>query len=183
MKVLSLMGSPRKTGNTAKILNKYVEGMKEANDSIELSSYDVTRMDIKGCISCYGCQKGNGSPCILKDEMQVLYDAMQESDVIIMASPIYYFSITAQMKSVLDRTFANISKFKNKKLVFLTTYGAVDAETSGAHLAKNMLQMTCDIVGMEFVDYHGESTSQGDFQEDSVELMNAFEKGKALVIQ
>lgn len=180
MKVVILQGSPRKSGNTAQLVEHYIEGLNTKGEAIDISHYDVTRMSIKGCTSCYACQTGKGNPCALKDDMNAIYDTLVPADVLVMASPVFYYSITAQLKTALDRTFAIIPAFKGKKLVFLSTYGAEAEEGGNISGIKSMMQMACDASGMEFAQFYSASTKNEMVKDNEKALQDVYELAKAL---
>lgn len=99
MNVLIFLGSPRKGGNTEILVNEVMAGIEEAGGATELIR--LAQMKIHPCIGCGGCEKeGN---CVIQDEMQLLYPKIADADRIIVASPIYFYGVTAQTKAFLDR--------------------------------------------------------------------------------
>jgi multimeric flavodoxin WrbA len=99
MKVLGIMGSPRKQGNTDILLDKALEGAREAGAEVE--KVLVSKLKISPCLEIYACLKDGD--CAIKDDMQLLYKKLLEADHIIFASPIFFYSITSQAKAVIDR--------------------------------------------------------------------------------
>ena len=102
--ILILNGSPRANGNTAAMVDAMIAGAKGAGHSAE--KVDIRLLDIKPCTGCYGCAAGKGDPCIQKDEMKKIYAGLDRADVVVFASPLYWWQFTAQMKTVIDRLFA-----------------------------------------------------------------------------
>jgi multimeric flavodoxin WrbA len=106
MKVLGIYGSPRKGGNTDQLLDKALEGAKATGAEIQrIYARDLTT---SGCIGCGGCEKTG--KCVVKDDMQYVYPLLEQADVIFLASPIYFYGVTAQVKALIDRSQANWSK-------------------------------------------------------------------------
>lgn len=99
MKVLALLGSPRKKGNTESLLAAVLEGVAAAGGEAERIRLCDLRID--PCIGCGGC--GKTGRCVLTDDMQDLYPKIGEADRVILASPIYFYGITAQAKAFVDR--------------------------------------------------------------------------------
>ena len=99
MKVLILLGSPRKNGNTELLLKKIMQGIEQAHCSWELIR--LPELDIHPCIGCGTCEKEG--ICIFKDDMQNLYERISQADRIIIGSPIYFYNVTAQTKAFIDR--------------------------------------------------------------------------------
>jgi multimeric flavodoxin WrbA len=99
MKVLALSGSPRKKGNTETLLRAVLKGVTAAGGEVELIRlYDLR---IQPCIGCGGCDKTG--ECVLEDDMQELYPKILAAPRVILASPIYFYGITAQAKAFVDR--------------------------------------------------------------------------------
>ncbi len=103
MKIAVLNGSP-KIGNTAAMVNAFAEGAKEAGHEVEI--LHVGKMKINGCLACEYCHgKGEGK-CVQKDDMEKVMPAYKEADMIVFASPIYYFDMTAQISAAIQRVYA-----------------------------------------------------------------------------
>lgn len=102
--VLVLNGSPRKNGNTAALVDAFSEGAERAGNDV--ARFDVALMDIAPCRGCLGGGVEVDSPCVQKDDMDAIYAAYRAADVVVLASPMYCWSFTAQEKAVLDRLFA-----------------------------------------------------------------------------
>jgi multimeric flavodoxin WrbA len=99
MKVLGIMGSPRRQSNTEILLDKALEGAREAGAEVE--KVLVSKLRISPCLEIYACFKDGN--CSIKDDMQTLYDKLLEADHIVFASPIFFYGITSQAKAVVDR--------------------------------------------------------------------------------
>jgi multimeric flavodoxin WrbA len=99
MKVLGIMGSPRKQSNTDLLLDKALEGARQAG--AETEKVLVSKLKISPCLEIYACVKDGNCP--IKDDMLPLYDKLLEADHVILASPIFFYSITAQAKALVDR--------------------------------------------------------------------------------
>lgn len=102
--IVILNGSPRKGGNTALLCQAFAEGAQAAGHSV--TRFDVAKMDIHGCLGCMKGGKDPASPCMQKDDMDKIYPAYQEADILVLASPMYYWSVSAQLKATFDRLFA-----------------------------------------------------------------------------
>lgn len=103
-KILILNGSPRKNGNTASLCDEFVKGAESAGHTV--NRFDLRAMDIHGCIGCLKGGKDPSSPCVQKDDMEKVYPAFQEADIVVLASPMYYWSFTSQLKAAFDRLYA-----------------------------------------------------------------------------
>jgi len=99
MKVLGIMGSPRRQSNTEILLDKALEGAREAGAEVE--KVLVSKLKISPCLEIYACRKDGN--CAIKDDMQSLYKKLLEADHVILASPMFFYGITSQAKAVVDR--------------------------------------------------------------------------------
>jgi len=102
MKILAVSGSPRKNGNTVILLNEALKGARREGAKTEL--YSVSGKTIAPCDACISCRKTG--KCHIDDDMQELYPKLLEADGIIMGTPIYLYTMAAQTKAIIDRTFA-----------------------------------------------------------------------------
>lgn len=107
-KIVILNGSPRAKGNTAGLIDAFAKGAEQAGH--EIVRFDLQRMDIHPCLGCLGGGKNPHSPCVQKDGMAKIYPHYETADVLVFASPMYYWSITAQLKAAIDRLFAVTEK-------------------------------------------------------------------------
>ncbi len=101
MKITGIIASPHKEGNTAWIVNKILEGAKERGAGTE--SWYFSDLDIRPCRGCNGCKKGDKG-CIMNDDMQKLYGAIEHAGAIVLGSPVYMGMISGQLKTMIDRT-------------------------------------------------------------------------------
>lgn len=101
MKVLAINGSPRKNGNTAMSLGAVLEVCEKAGLEIEL--YQAGGRDVHGCRGCAACVKNKGR-CVINDWMNELYPKMKTADAIVLGSPTYFFDVSSEIKSIIDRT-------------------------------------------------------------------------------
>ena len=131
-KVLILEGSPRRNGNSAILSEEFARGAAEAGCSVE--KVRITGKKIAGCLGCNACYR-NGGACVQKDDMVEIREKMLAADIIVLVSPIYFYSMTAQMKAVIDRTYAFYQQLEGKTFYFLITCGATDASYTETMLA------------------------------------------------
>lgn len=117
-KVLILSGSPRKGGNSDLLCDEFMKGAREAGNQVE--KIFLRSKKIAPCNACYFC-KQSGGRCAIRDDMADILDKMQDADVIVMASPVYFYSIDAQMKAVIDRTVARWTNIPNKEFYYIMT--------------------------------------------------------------
>lgn len=103
-KIVILNGSPRKGGNTVALCESFTEGAKAAGHAV--TRFDLQQMNIHGCLGCMKGGKNPDSPCVQKDDMDQIYAAYKEADSVVLASPMYFWSVTGQLKVTFDRLFA-----------------------------------------------------------------------------
>ena len=106
MKVLGIYGSARKGGNSDQLLDKALEGARSSG--AETSSIYARELKMSGCLACNGCDKTG--KCIVKDDMQSVYPRFECADIIFLASPIYFYGLSGQVKLIIDRAQAMWSK-------------------------------------------------------------------------
>jgi multimeric flavodoxin WrbA len=114
-KVLILSSSPRKKGNSNALCDRFMEGAVEAHHQVE--KVVLADKKINYCTGCYAC-KANGK-CAQKDDMAPILDSMIAADVIVMATPVYFYTMCAQMKTVIDRCVARYTKITSKEFYFI----------------------------------------------------------------
>lgn len=124
MNILVLNGSPRPNGNTAAMVSAFSEGAMEKGHQV--TSINVCQKKIAGCLACEYCHtKGNGK-CIQNDDMQEVYPVLEEAEMIVLASPVYYHSFTGQIQCAVNRIYA-LDKPKNlKKAALILSSGSDD---------------------------------------------------------
>lgn len=103
-KILLLNGSPRPNGNTAALADAFSAGAAESGHIV--TRRDLQSMRLHPCLGCLGGDKDPDSPCVQKDDMEQIYPFYKEADILVFASPMYYWSFSAQLKIALDRLFA-----------------------------------------------------------------------------
>ena len=126
-KVLILSGSPRKGGNSDILCEEFARGAAEAGNKTEIIR--VTEKKIGYCRGCYYCS-GHDGTCVQKDDMAEVLQKMIGADVLVLASPVYFYSIDAQLKALIDRTVARWTEVKNKEFYYIVT--CADGEKASA---------------------------------------------------
>jgi multimeric flavodoxin WrbA len=190
MKVLGLFGSPRRGGNTELLLEEALKGAESEGaeaERIYLADYTITP-----CKECHGCdQTGN---CVILDDMQKIYPKLLEADVIILASPIFFYGVTAWAKALIDRSQAlwarkyllknpSLGKEGKKRKGFLISVGATKGQRvfEGAILTAKYF---FDVLNAEYVGelLFKEVEAKGDILKQPGALHEAFEAGRRLVL-
>lgn len=103
-KIVVLNGSPRKTGNTSALVKAFTEGAESAGHTV--MEFFLDSMNIHGCKGCFGGHSGQECPCVQKDDMAKIYPAVKDCDVVVFATPLYYWNMSGQIRTAIDRLFA-----------------------------------------------------------------------------
>ncbi|HJJ48808.1 MAG TPA: flavodoxin family protein [Methanocorpusculum sp.] len=135
MKILAIQGSPRKKGNTDLVLDAFLKGAESTG--AETEKINLRDIDFKNCRGCNACHKKG--ICVIKDPLTDIFDKILQADILVLASPIYSMTVTAEMKAFIDRgQFLWAQKFMTQTLVFteehLSTHTGVFISTSGQDL-------------------------------------------------
>lgn len=129
MNILILNGSPRPHGNTAAMVGAFAEGAKENGHNIMV--VPVCQKKIAGCLACEYCHTKGEGKCIQQDDMQAIYPVLEEAEMIVLASPVYYHSFTGQLQCAINRIYALDKPKKLKKAALILSSGS-DHVYSGA---------------------------------------------------
>lgn len=117
-KVLILSASPRRGGNSDLLCDQFMLGAKESGNQVE--KIFLRDKKINYCVACDACQR-NGGNCVQEDDMAEVLNKIMAADVIVMATPVYFYSMDAQMKTLIDRTYSMCEKISNKEMYFIAT--------------------------------------------------------------
>lgn len=122
MKIVVLNGSPRKGGNTEIMAEAFAEGASKNNHTVKI--LNVAGMNIRGCQACRYCYSHCGQ-CVIDDDMKLVFEELKDTDMVVFASPVYWFDTSAQLKTVIDRLYAGGSTgFNFNKTALLLNAGA-----------------------------------------------------------
>ena len=140
MNVLVIHGSMRKNGNTKILSEEFVRGAKEAGRKAEIVELrDKKFGDCLGCRACFN----NGGKCVQQDDMAEILDKLRGADVIVLASPMYYFTWTGLMKRFLDRTYPLLSTLHDKDFYLITLGGVPDKKLMANILSDFNMYVAC----------------------------------------
>jgi multimeric flavodoxin WrbA len=122
MKIVMLTGSPHREGTTDLLASEYA---REATDrGHEIIRFDTAHLEIHPCIGCDYCRQSDGV-CIFNDDMKMISDELEEADVVVFVTPLYYFGMTAQLKTAIDRFYAtNVALRSTPKEAYMIAAGA-----------------------------------------------------------
>ena len=120
MKILVLNGSPHMNGATSDMVGAFTRGALEAGH--EVVSVNVAHKNIRGCLACEYCREKEKGVCWQKDDMQAIYPEILAADMVVFASPIYYFTLSAQLQAAIHRTYSiDIPKNVKKTALILSS--------------------------------------------------------------
>lgn len=179
-KVVILNGSPRQTGNTSALVKAFRDGAESAGHTV--TEFFLGAMDIHGCKGCFGGHSSRDCPCIQQDDMIQIYPAVKTCDVVVLASPLYYWTVSGQLKTALDRLFALEEGDGNRLrgngrlsalLMAAEGHGFEDAVAYYDHLLEHLCWKNLGHV------LAGGNMDVGDIK-DKPELRQAYDLGKSL---
>ena len=188
-KLLAFVGSPRKGGNTDVLVDEALDAFREAGGEAE--KVFLSSLQIKPCQGCLSCMPGDGldSVCIQRDDMTELYQKMFAADAIILATPIYMWSPTAQMKLFLDRLFplGDYQKtrwrcaLEGKQVGLIIVYAEHDPLDSGVFQTRDILKVVAEASGGQVTfTVHSTVGEKGQARED-VELVQRVRKAASML--
>lgn len=179
-KAVAILASPRKNGNSATLADRAMEGIRDEGGACE--SICLNRLHIRPCQACGFCQREKGNKCAIKDDMYIVYEALAQSDILLIASPIYMFTVSAQLKLFMDRCYAVPALLRDKKVGVLLTYGDTDEYTSGAINAINTIRDEYRYKHAELIGIlHGSANKRGEIAQNTRLMDEACQLGHALV--
>lgn len=107
-RIMIILGTARKNGNTSNVANWVAEGARESGANVEI--VDASKLSVKanGCLHCLGCQKSDEYRCVVGDDASSVVAKMLEKDIVVLATPVYFGGVSAQLKQVIDRMYCLI---------------------------------------------------------------------------
>jgi multimeric flavodoxin WrbA len=183
MNVLALQGSPRKKGNTVALARALLEGLKSGGVK-QVSEVFLADLDIGPCTNCDACRREGGPFCTLEDDMASLYQRFIDADLVVLASPVYWWSISAQLKLFIDRLYGlNLEQHpergKGKKLVLVLTHQE-EHPCAGAELTRKMFDEVAEYAEMTVAGDLRYSSDKKHVREAPEKLREARELGAKL---
>ena len=122
MNILILNGSPRPNGNTAAMVKAYAEGAVEAGHTVHV--VDVCKKKISGCLACEYCHTKGDGKCVQQDDMQEVYPLLEDAEMLVLASPIYYHNFSGQLQCAINRIYALDKPKKLRKAALIMSSGS-----------------------------------------------------------
>jgi len=182
--VLVILGSPRRMGNSAALAARISRGAESAGAEVE--TLFLRDLEVSPCRGCNTCQKHDSKGCAIKDDMQDIYPKLIRADAWVIASPVYWFTMSAQTKIFMDRCYAlpayAENPFAGKRVAIAMSYGDVDPVKSGCVNALRTFQdafsyTRSKVVGMVY----GSAMRAGEIENNEALMREAEELGKRLV--
>jgi multimeric flavodoxin WrbA len=182
-KIVILLGSPRKRGNSAALAAKIARGAEAAGAQVE--SIYLHDKKIAPCSACEACHRPGAKGCVIRDDMQAVYPKLKAADAVVYASPIYWFTVSAQLKLAMDRCYALVGPkgylLAGKKIGLAFSYGGDDPFDSGCTNAIRTFQdafrfVGCEIAGMVY----GSAGAAGDIKANKKVMQEARDLGRLL---
>ncbi len=179
--VVIVIGSPRQNGNSAALALKAAEGVRAAGGEPQV--YRLADMDIRPCRACDTCQRRKNWSCVINDDMRVLYPALRRARGLLIASPVYWFTVSAQTKLFMDRMYAfkgpKSHGLKGKQVGVLLAYGDVDPFSSGGVNALRMFQDAFAYIGARIAGMvYGSANEPGEIAGNKPVMREARELGR-----
>jgi multimeric flavodoxin WrbA len=182
--ILVVMGSPRKEGNSATLARQVAAGAESKGGKVE--RFYLHGMNIEPCRGCDSCRNEAASGCMINDDMQILYPKLRQADGVVIASPVYWFTVSAQTKLFMDRWYAfggseEYAALAQKRIGIVLTYGDLDPFASGAVNAIRTFQDTFNYVKSRIVGMvYGSASEAGEIENNQDLMEKAYELGRQL---
>ena len=181
MDIVSFLGSPRKNGNTSLLLDKVLDGILSKNNA-QSEIVFLQNSNIKPCMGCNSCKNNEDKTCVINDDMKDIVPKIKKADLIILATPIYWWSITAQLKLLIDRlyslNFADSSfDFHNKKVMLIMTYEG-ELPNSGPETVEKLFKEVCEYLNVGVAGVLGVCTGEVEVSKNLEALKKAYEFGE-----
>ncbi|MDH4067471.1 MAG: flavodoxin family protein [Dehalococcoidia bacterium] len=182
--VLVILGSPRRKGNSSTLAARISRGAESAGAEVE--TLFLHGLKISPCRGCDTCQKDGSKGCAIKDDMQEIYAKLMKSDAWVIASPVYWFTMSAQTKTFMDRCYALTAyaenPFAGKRIAIAMSYGDADPVKSGCVNALRTFQDAFRYTGSRIVGMvYGSAMEAGEIAHNRALMREAEELGKRLV--
>ena len=184
-KILVLLGSPRKKGNTATLAKQIVKGAESRGAEVE--TVYLNGLKIKPCQGCYACKKEDSQGCVVQDDMQLLYPKIKDADALVFATPVYWFNMSAQTKIFIDRFYGlfdatfTVNPLYKKRIAVAMSYGDTDPFNSGCVNALRSFQDAFTYLGAKIDGMvYGSAEEPGEIASNAVLMQQAEDLGRKL---
>ena len=183
VRIAVVSGSPRREGNTSILVERLRSGASDGGATVEV--FRLHDLAIRPCQACELCGQSGETDCVIDDDMREIYGAIRAADALVIATPIYWWSVSAQTKLFVDRCEAlggpEGSVLRDKKIGVIVVYGGKDAVSSGAVNAIRAFQDAFRYLGSDLVDIvHGSAWEAGAVRKNSRLMQEAYDLGMKL---
>lgn len=184
MFVTGFSASPRRGGNSDTLVDRILAGAKEGGADVR--KVRLHPLDIRPCRACESCKRSFEARCAVRDDMAGLLELLVQSDGIVFGAPIYFFSVAAQMKLFLDRTYAlggdgRWDALAGRRMAVALTYGDESEDTSGVRNAIGMFRDAAAFLGLSLQGFVCASCDKpGEVRTNEAVMAAAFEAGRRL---
>jgi len=182
-KVVVVIGSPRKNGNSTILAKQVIAGAQTNGADVE--SFHLHDMNIQPCRACDTCQEDMSKDCVIDDDIKLIHPQLRGADALVVASPIYWFNVSAQTKLFIDRCYAlgdpQGHALTGKRIGIILTYGDADPFISGAVNAIRAFQDSFNYIGAKIVGMvYGTALKAGEIESNRALMDKAYRLGKKL---
>lgn len=189
IRVLVIQGSPRQRSNSTLLTDQILQGITSIQGDVEVETISLREKQIQPCLACDGCHRKRG--CVIEDDMQELYPLLDSADLLVVASPVYFNSVSAQLKALIDRTQAIwaskyvlhqplIDREKKRLGVFVATAGNPEGVAEFTPSARVMELFFKAVNTLYYQNFFVTDTDQAPIQSRPELLLKAYELGAQL---
>lgn len=186
-KLICLLGSPRRGGNTDLLAQAACRAFEEAGGEVE--TLVLSKLDLRPCTGCDWCKQQHDRPCVIQDDMQRIYDRMLAADAILWGTPVYSWAPSVELKVVLDRQFALgdyqsttwAAALAGRPVGAVVAYADPDPATNGFYHCYHIVRVVAIASGGRFVGCaHGAASNRGEIKQHPTALADAATLGRKL---
>lgn len=172
-KIVVISSSARKHGNSDLLADAFIEGIQEKHPDADVEKFRLLGKNIKPCLGCNVCQQP-GKECVQKDDFKEIADALQKADIVALATPVYFYGMSGQLKTLLDRTYSIYRDCKDQDYYFLISCAGPEEKYGDTTKASLEGYLSCLPNG------HEKETivAYGTYDKDDVKNHPAFEEAK-----
>ncbi len=171
MKILLLNGSPRINGNTGTALNQIIKGIQFNVQEAQIELFNVADLELRGCTNCDSCRKNDGN-CVMTDDSFKIVQKIVDADMIILGTPVYYWGISSQLKTVIDKLYSKENQLRQQKKKFgVIAIGEASLDDLEYKLISSQFECICNYFGWSLIFNKSICAFEaGDLTEDKIQL-------------
>lgn len=171
MKILLLNGSPRINGNTGTALNHIIKGIQFNVQEAQIDLFNVADLELRGCTNCDSCRKNDGN-CVMPDDSFKIVQKIVDADIVILGTPVYYWGITSQLKTIIDKLYSKENQLRQQKKKFgVIAIGEASLDDLEYKLISSQFECICNYFGWSLIFNKSICAFEaGDLTEDKIQL-------------